>query len=222
MKKLLLAIVALFMFIPTVFAGDGVVQDSFATTVKDELSVYEKEKGYEDYVKILKKFDKKKYKTNNSYQNVYIFRGQTCVHCLDAVTHFVKLFNDGVKFNFYTYETWNNSANANLYYEVIKKYTANEEEMGGVPLIIIGDQYFIGYASGYDSAILDAINSTATPQTIDDILAKPDAQLPVEEDEEPIVCESNTVKDIIFYSCMGVVVIMQIITLIIVTEKKAN
>ena len=77
---------------------------------------------------------------------IYIFRGNGCPHCTDAVQYFNSHHID--KVNVITYEVWYNPNNKNLYSLVAKEFDLNSK---GVPFIIVGDTYyFIGFSNGED------------------------------------------------------------------------
>ena len=94
-----------------------------------------------------------------SKKNVYIFKGATCGFCKKALAFFQDLVNDknyADKFDLIEYEVWNNEENAKLGQAVADKL---EEEMDGVPYIVIGDKTFSGYTTSYDDQIKEAIDN---------------------------------------------------------------
>ena len=93
-----------------------------------------------------------------SKKNVYIFKGATCGYCKKALAFFQDLINDSNyadKFDLIEYEVWNNKENAKLGEAVAKEL---EEEMDGVPYIIVGNKSFSGYTTSYDDQIKQAID----------------------------------------------------------------
>ena len=94
-------------------------------------------------------------KAENNKVNVYIFRGEGCPHCEEALTWF-----DGLdektksKFDLVQYEVWGDENNAKLMKKVAKIFG---KDSSGVPLIIIGDKSFVGFAESYESEILNKI-----------------------------------------------------------------
>ena len=88
--------------------------------------------------------------------NVYLFRGATCSHCLDAVAFFAKINEEyGTNFNLKTYEIWNNEDNSDLAVRAARKVGVNE--LSGVPFIIVGNQYWSGYTDSIGDQIVAAI-----------------------------------------------------------------
>ncbi len=99
--------------------------------------------------------------------NVYIFKSSTCPHCEQALEFFGNLKNDseyGSYFNlveFETYKTVENAEEVNRNVELaekVSKYFGQSFE--GVPLIVIGDKHFDGYASSMDDDIINTIITT--------------------------------------------------------------
>lgn len=93
-----------------------------------------------------------------SKKNVYIFKGATCGYCKKALAFFQELVNDknyADKFDLIEYEVWNNTENSKLGKAVAEEL---DEEMDGVPYIVIGDKTFSGYTSSYDDQIKAAID----------------------------------------------------------------
>lgn len=93
-----------------------------------------------------------------SRKNVYIFKGDGCPHCEEALEFFQDLINDKDytdKFDLVEYEVWKNKDNAS-FADVVAKELG--EEMDGVPYIIIGDESFSGFSSSMSNQIKDAID----------------------------------------------------------------
>ena len=75
---------------------------------------------------------------------VYIFRGEGCPHCEEALTWFSGIEGEyGSKYKIVDYETWYNEDNAALMEKVAK---ARGETAEGVPYIIIGDKSWSGFS----------------------------------------------------------------------------
>lgn len=100
-------------------------------------------------------YDFSNYQETDDQITVYLFRGKGCQYC----NNFLKFLNSiveeyGKYFKLESYEVWVNKENSELFEKVS---TFLEQDASGVPFIIIGDQVFPGYASGYDEAIKNAI-----------------------------------------------------------------
>ncbi|MCD4693982.1 hypothetical protein K8R62_01350 [bacterium] len=90
--------------------------------------------------------------------DVLLFKGESCPHCADAED-----FLDDIKYNFEDinlkeYEIYNNSENKKLYDNIIEKFNINS---AGVPLIVIGDDYVLGFGNEDISGkkIIEKINN---------------------------------------------------------------
>ena len=94
-------------------------------------------------------------KTIDGKTVVYFFRGEGCSHCAEAEAWFESIKEEyGKYFIIKDYETWYNSKNAELMEEVAK---SRGEEANGVPYIIIGDKSWLGFATAYESEMLNEI-----------------------------------------------------------------
>ena len=93
---------------------------------------------------------------------IYIFRGNGCPHCTNAVKYFNSRHEENV--NVVTYEVWYNSNN-----EKLRSLVLNELELStkGVPFIIVGDTYyFVGFSNG-DEIMNIAIKETQNKDYVD-------------------------------------------------------
>ena len=158
-KNILLTIAVLSMFLALPFNVSAKAKaDSLEDTINEEINTFDGQEGYEDYVRTLKEADLSEYKESDDKVNVYIFRGSTCSHCLDAVAHFASIAKDeGKYFNVKTYEVWSNSDNNDLMNDAANEI--GDSEVSGVPYIIIGKKSWSGYAASYDDEIMKEIKS---------------------------------------------------------------
>ncbi|MBQ4583763.1 MAG: hypothetical protein IJA94_02625 [Bacilli bacterium] len=108
--------------------------------------------------------------TDHEKINVYIFRGNGCGHCHNAVTYFYGL-GDEFKdyFNVVLYEVWYNEANASL-----GKAVATElgKTFSGVPFIVVGDTSFGGFGEGTGLEIIEEALESYQDDKYKDIVAK--------------------------------------------------
>ena len=92
--------------------------------------------------------------------NIYIFWGDGCPHCKALAKFISKLPAETKdKVNIYSYEVWCDKDNK-TFMKNFGKYL--NQDVSGVPFIVIGDKIFDGYSSGdtkTDQQILDAINT---------------------------------------------------------------
>ena len=104
--------------------------------------------------------------------NVYMFRGEGCPHCEEALEFFDELKEDeefGKLYKLVTYEVWYNEDNQSVMKDVAD---ALGEEVSGVPYIVIGSKTFAGYASSMDDRIKDAIKAAYEDEDYKDVVAE--------------------------------------------------
>lgn len=82
---------------------------------------------------------------SNDKVNVYIFRGEGCPHCEEALEYFDSIEKEyGKYYNLVKYEVWYDKDNSALMTDVAKKLN---ETVTGVPYIIIGKNTYKGFNS---------------------------------------------------------------------------
>lgn len=125
--------------------------------------------------------------------NVYIFRGDGCPHCENALEFFESLEDsEKEKFNLIQYEVWNDSKNQTLMTKVASKLG---EDTTSVPYIIIGQKSFNGYDEEIGKSILEEIDSMYESQKMVDIVSSFTKRT-----------KSDTVAVITFVVCVGAVI----------------
>ncbi len=88
---------------------------------------------------------------------VYFFRGEGCPHCEEAEEFFSSIEEEyGNLFEVIDYETWYNEENAAL---MTKVGEARNEEIGGVPFILIGNKSWNGFTEQWGNEMLAEIKS---------------------------------------------------------------
>lgn len=89
--------------------------------------------------------------------NLYLFRGEGCPHCAEAEEWFDSIKGKyGDYFKVVDYEVWNDEDNAKLMEKVAK---LRNEDVSGVPYIIIGDKSWNGFDESYEDEMIDQIKS---------------------------------------------------------------
>ncbi len=89
--------------------------------------------------------------------NLYLFRGEGCPHCAEAEEWFDSIKGEyGDYFKVVDYEVWNDEDNAKLMEKVAK---LRNEDVSGVPYIIIGDKSWNGFDESYEDEMIDQIKS---------------------------------------------------------------
>ncbi len=92
---------------------------------------------------------------SNEKITVHIFRGEGCGYCAAALSFFEGLEDEyGQYYELEEHEVWYDEDNANLMSNVAAYFN---EEVSGVPYIIIGDKTFQGYTESYNDEIKKAI-----------------------------------------------------------------
>ena len=142
MKKILILLISLLLFIPLKVNGLTVVKYQ----EMDLQSAIDME-GIDIKVK--------KVSTDNPIK-IYLFMGDGCPHCKEFLEYAANDLMDkyGDKILFGIYEVWNNSNNEELYNRVKTYFKLNSN---GVPLIVIGNDYYMGYTSSMNVDIEAAI-----------------------------------------------------------------
>jgi len=75
----------------------------------------------------------------------YFFWGDGCPHCHDESLFLEKIKKDYAAIEIIDFEVWNNKENQALFLEKGRELTGSP--FRGVPVIVIGDEYIVGYAS---------------------------------------------------------------------------
>lgn len=87
--------------------------------------------------------------------NIYLFWGDGCPHCEELMA-FLDSLNDEYKslYTLHTYEVWKNAENKKL---MNAFSSAVNQNITGVPFLIIGSEVFVGYTTAKDESIKKAI-----------------------------------------------------------------
>jgi len=151
-------------------------------------------------------YDLSGYTENDKQITIYLFRGNGCGFC----NKFLKFLNSiipeyGKYFKLESYEVWSNQKNSELLEEIGEFL---DEDVRGVPFIIIGDQVFPGYAEHMDdqikAAIVNLYNSDDRYDIIEEI-NKPVEEKPVKVKYAPIVIWNAVVTTLITAAGIGYV-----------------
>jgi len=89
--------------------------------------------------------------------NVYLFYGKECPHCEAEMKYFTKLLTKEKykDVNLEKYEVWHNKDNADKMYNVMNILNT---EVSGVPFLIIGTNYLVGYGEQTSEEIENILN----------------------------------------------------------------
>jgi len=100
-------------------------------------------------------YNLKNYKETDDQITIYLFRGKGCGYCKKFLTFLNSITDEyGKYFKLQSYEVWYDRNNSELF-ESVAEFL--DEDAGGVPYIVIGNQVFPGYHSSYDEQIKKAI-----------------------------------------------------------------
>ena len=142
---------------------------------------------------------------------VYLFRGDTCQHCEEALEYLDNhrdIIPDNVEL--VTYEVYRNDANATLMDTVADTLEVDKTKNYGTPFFVVGNEYVKGYGTGTWEELFDMAENYASNGEYEDIVAKTisDKNMDVEAITfEDLYSEPNPVVTIIVYSVFGIIVL---------------
>lgn len=189
MKNILKFLVIAIVLVPNfVFAAGNYQSTNLEQTFKDE--------GIE--------YDLSNYKETDDQITIYLFRGKGCGFCNKFLNFLNSISGEyGKYFKLESYEVWNNPNNSKLL-EDIGEFL--DEDVRGVPFIIIGDQIFPGYAEHMNdqikAAIVNLYNSEDRYDVIEE-MNKPVVEKPVKVKYAPIVIWNAVVTVLVTSAGIG-------------------
>ncbi len=99
--------------------------------------------------------------------NAYFFYSKTCSHCDEELNFLQKIKKEHPNLEIKSFEVNHNRENATLLQKIAASFKA---EAGGLPFLVIGNKYFIGYAKGVTSEeIKNQINECEKNGCIDQV-----------------------------------------------------
>ena len=144
----------------------------------------------------------------DSKVNVYLFRGEGCPHCEEAIEWFDgELSKDeeySGKYELVKYEVWYDETNQEL-----MKSVADElgTEASGVPFIVIGDKYFSGFsAESSPEQIKNAIKEAYNNEDYQDVVKAVKAGKSIDKKEENV-----SILPIVIVSAIAVVAVLALV-----------
>lgn len=154
------------------------------------------------------------YKENDNQVTIYLFRGNGCNYCRAFLTYLNSIADENGKFKVVSFEVWNDKDNNDLLDEVAKFL---DQDIQGIPFIIIGDQVFQGYGETYNEEIEKAID--------DEFQKSPNERYDVFEEmekaeKEALRKEATKNIDIIIWN--GVIVTIAMIIIIVFINSQNN
>ena len=155
-----------------------------------EVNTYES-KGLKDTLKMKGiSADLSGYSESDDKMNIYLFWGNGCGHCSSYLNYVASsLVKDyGNKVNFISYEVWKSTANNELMQKVGE--VLNLSNVGGVPLIVIGEKSFVGYSESRNEQITAAIDEALASEEKVDVIKKA-----ISADYDPVNSDEQDNKD---------------------------
>ena len=155
-------------------------------------------------------------KAENNKLNVYLFKGEGCSHCEEALEWFNNLDDyTKNKFNLIQYEVWHNKDNHDLMKKVAEIMNDDPSRLG-VPYIIIGKQSFIGFSATSQNILLNKINENDNSYDVMQNLDK-------KEESIEIITTNNDNKNNIIFNIVNTIligIILFLSTIIFIFFKK--
>jgi glutaredoxin len=140
--------------------------------------------------------------------NVYLFRGEGCPHCEEAIEWFNDTLSKDSDYSEYyklvEYEVWYNEDNSKLMNDVA-------EELGttasGVPFIVIGDKYFSGFSSATSpEEIKESIKNAYENDKYQDVVAAVKKGTKINKDSD-----NSSIIPIVIVSAIAIVVVLGLV-----------
>lgn len=191
MKRIVLLIVCFILLAPTLVFASTRAQDLTETleTAGIEMSVDD-------------------YEENDDQIVIYLFWGSGCEHChaeLEYLNSILDEYKDKIKLR--SYETWDNSSNADLEKKILNFFDIQDS---GVPFAIIGESTFMGFGDTTGEKIKTAIDDLYdTPKE-----ERYDVFAEMEKEQE------NPKSHIALYFFAGIAVAVIIVLIILLATKK--
>ena len=122
--------------------------------------------------------------TKHEKVTIYIFRGDGCGHCANAINYFNKLGDEYADyFEVKTYETWYNENNNKLGKAVAEKF---DYEFDGVPFIVVGEKYVGGFGSATGETLIKYALDYYQDKNYKDVVAETLKKIDYEVEETSI------------------------------------
>ena len=153
---------------------------------------------------------------------VYLFRGDTCIHCEDALEYLNNnrdIIPDNIEV--VTYEVFRNDANATLMDTVADNLEVDKSDNYGTPFFVVGSEYIKGYGTGTWEELFEIATDYADNGEYEDVVASTidDESLDVEAITfDELYSEPSMVVTIIVYSIFGII-ILGFILMIVFSRK---
>jgi glutaredoxin len=122
---------------------------------------------------------------------MYFFWGEGCPHCAKADPFLEKLDSSSDAVSLYKYEVYHSSQNQSYLRDVAKKMDISAS---GVPVIVIGNQAFVGYSESSSQSISRRVDNCVNNGCSDDVADIVGVTKPIGKTSEtgPVVEDKNT------------------------------
>lgn len=139
--------------------------------------------------------------------NVYVFRGEGCPHCEEAIEWFDNTLSNDEEYSKYyklvKYEVWYDETNNELMKSVAKELGT---EASGVPFIVVGEKYFSGFSStSSPEQIKKAIKDAYENEDYQDVVAAVKKGISIKKDD------NTSILPIIVVSAIAIVVVLALV-----------
>ena len=140
--------------------------------------------------------------------NVYLFRGEGCPHCEEAMEWFNNTLAKDEEYSKYyklvDYEVWYDQENSELMDKVAKELGT---DASGVPFIVIGDKYYSGFSSSASpDQIKNAIKSSYDNKDYVDVVDSVKKNKKIDKGGD-----NNQLLPIIIVSAAAIVIVIALI-----------
>lgn len=140
--------------------------------------------------------------------NVYLFRGEGCPHCEEAIEWFNDTLSKDEEYSKYyklvEFEVWYDEDNSKLMSEVAEELGT---QASGVPFIVIGDKYFSGFSStSSPDELKEAIKNAYENKDYEDVVSAVKKGTSVKKDGE-----DSSIIPIIIVSAVAIVVVLGLV-----------
>lgn len=144
--------------------------------------------------------------------NFYVFYSESCSVCA-SLHQYIETTLSKDKAHNYMYELVDleasNSANSNLMSLVSDKFNLSEESRGRVPLIVIGEQYFLGFSLDTSpEKIVNAIEKAYKEEQDDVVAGLADGSITVADKDLKEEEKNSDMTGLIILAIIGIVLIL--------------
>ncbi len=201
MKKYIIILLGILLLTPTIVFADTQVKDLKETIESIGLT-----------------FASDHYQETSDQAVVYMFRMSTCEHCHDAITWFNEIaVEHGAKFKLRSFNISDNPDNRRLY-ESTYEYLNFKS---GVPLMIVGNNYFRGFNDNTKKALLEAIDKVYEEKDTYDLFEEMEkAKEKEESNDDDKEDKSKFSISTIVIIIAAIVIIGALITIVVIKKKK--